>query len=103
MPNTQEYIDQVAKKRGLPEIKKGTKCEVDGRKGIVVGGNHSANLNVLFDDCNHVTNCHPYYKMRIFNKWGGPCYESDDLYSDPCPDCGCVLPVDSKEEHRCMD
>jgi hypothetical protein len=80
MPNTQEYIDLVCQKRGLPKIKKGTPCAVDGRKGIVVGGNSSANLNVLFDDCASVRNCHPYYKMQIFNPWGGVAYESEDIY-----------------------
>ena len=81
MPNTQEYIDLICQKRGLPEIKRGTPCEVDGRKGIIVGGNSSANLNVLFEDCPTVRNCHPGYKMRIFNPWGGVMYESEDIYN----------------------
>jgi hypothetical protein len=36
--------------------------------------------NVLFDDCASVRNCHPYYKMQIFNPWGGVAYESEDIY-----------------------
>lgn len=81
MPNTQEHIDRVCKYRGLPEIKMGTPCEVDGKKGVIVGGNTSANLNVLFESNDTARNCHPGYKMRIFNPWGGVMYESDDLYA----------------------
>ena len=45
--NAQEYIDRVSQYRGLPEIKKGDKCEVDGRSGIIVDGNSSCNFNVM--------------------------------------------------------
>ena len=77
----QESLDSVCEYRKLPPLKVGTECEVDGRRGIIVGGNSSANLSVLFDDGSHVTNCHPDYKMRIFNGMGGVQYESDDLYA----------------------
>ncbi|WP_321367959.1 hypothetical protein [uncultured Desulfuromusa sp.] len=79
----QAKLDEVCKYRGLPPLKVGVECEVDGRNGIVVGGNCSANLSVVFDDADHVTNCHPGYRMRIFNGLGGDgvCYESEDLYA----------------------
>ena len=80
MPNTQEHIDRICKCRGLPKIKMGTPCEVDGKKGVIVGGNTSANLNVLFENNDTARNCHPDYKMRIFNSFGGVMYESDDLH-----------------------
>lgn len=77
--NSQKWIDIVCKHRGLPEVKMGATCEVDGRKGIIVGGNEAGNFNVLFDDMDHVRNCHPHYRMKIFNKHGGVAYESPQL------------------------
>lgn len=77
----QKSLNMVCEYRDLPPLKIGAECEVDGRRGIIVGGNDSANLSVLFDDCDHVSNCHPRYRMRIFNKTGGVQYESDDLYT----------------------
>ena len=77
----QETLDRVCRYRDLPDLKVGMACEVDGRKGVIVGGNSSANLAVLFDDASHVNNCHPEYKMRIFNGMGGVQYESDDVYA----------------------
>lgn len=74
--NTQKKIDEVVLYRGLPQIKKGMKCEVDGKSGIVVGGNSSCNLNVKFDGWKGVSNCHPYWRMRIFNDDGSLYYES---------------------------
>ena len=75
----QDELDRVCKYRKLPPLKIGAECEVDGKKGVIVGGNCSANLDVLFDGRRHYNNCHPGYKMRIFNSNGGVCYESDDL------------------------
>ena len=37
--NTQKQIDRVVEYRRLPPIKKGMRCEVDGKFGKVVGGN----------------------------------------------------------------
>ena len=68
MANTQKSIDSVCDYRGLPPIKKGTACDVAGRKGRVWGGNSSANLNVKFDDDGTIRNCHPHWKMKIFDK-----------------------------------
>ena len=36
----------------------------------VVGGNSSANLNVLFDGDKTAMNCHPYWKKKIFSEDG---------------------------------
>lgn len=65
MPNTQKYIDRVCEYRCLPKIKKGTRCSVDGRTGVIVGGNSSANFNVKFDDTNKINNCHPGWKFKL--------------------------------------
>ncbi len=77
MPNTQEYVDRVCEYRGIPKIKKGTPCEVVGERGRIWGGNSSANFNVKFDSDGRIRNCHPYWKMKIFNKDGSVLYDHD--------------------------
>ena len=66
MPNTQQAINRVCAYRGLPSVKKGQRCQVEGRPGFIIGGNTSMNFNVIFDNCVHIMNCHPGYKMKIF-------------------------------------
>jgi hypothetical protein len=73
--NTQKYIDWVCKDRGLPKIKKGTRCEVDGLQGLVWGGNWSGNFNVK--TMYGIMNCHPYWRMKIFNQDGSILYTSE--------------------------
>ncbi len=70
MSNTQKMIDRVVEYRQLPPIKKGMSCEVDGKVGTVVGGNSAANLNVLFEGESKPMNCHPEFRMKIFNNEG---------------------------------
>lgn len=67
MPNTQKYIDATCEYRGVPRIKKGTACIVNGERGEIHGGNSAANFNVKFDLDGRVRNCHPYWKMKILN------------------------------------
>ena len=68
MSNTQKKIDEVCECRGLPKIKKGAHCIVIGECGRVWGGNSFANLNIKFNSDGRIRNCHPYWKMKIFNK-----------------------------------
>lgn len=75
MPNTQSKIDEICEYRGLPQIRKGWPCTVDGRPGRVWGGNSSANLNIKFDDDGTIRNCHPFWKMKIFDNAGNKVYE----------------------------
>ena len=78
MNNTQKKIDSVVEYRQLPAIKKGMRCEVDGRSGKVIGGNGSANFNVLFDGDKKHLNCHPEWKMKIFNADGSIIHQSEN-------------------------
>ena len=75
--SAQEYIGRVCEHRGLPQVPVGARCTVDGRPGIIVDGNSSANFNVQFADCDGVRNCHPGWKMRIFNADGSVLHDSD--------------------------
>ena len=64
MENTQKSINRVCEYRFLPKVKKGTPCTVDGKRGVIWGGNSSANFNVKFDD-GAIRNRHPYWRMEI--------------------------------------
>lgn len=75
MNNTQKSIDRVCEYRGIPRVQKGALCTVDGKKGHIVGGNSSSNFSVRFEGSNHTTNCHPYWKMRIFDESGNVHYD----------------------------
>lgn len=75
--NTQKYINRVCEYRGLPKIEKGMRCEVEGKPGTIIGGNCSANLNVRFDGWKITSNCHPYWKIKIFSEDGSVFYDSE--------------------------
>lgn len=81
MPNTQKAIDAVCEYRRLPRIRKGFRCEVHGDCGIIVGGNSSANFNVKFSD-GVVINCHPEWKMTIFDHNNEIVYRYPDNQSE---------------------
>lgn len=74
MSNTQKRIDEVCEYRGLSKIKKGASCIVDTHCGKIWGGNSSANFNVKFNSDGRIRNCHPYWKMKIFNDSGEVIY-----------------------------
>lgn len=77
MQNTQKQIDRVVEYRQLPAIKKGMRCEVNGKHGEIRGGNSSCNFNVLFDGDKKPMNCHPGWKMKIFNSDGSIIHQSE--------------------------
>lgn len=77
MSNTQKAIDSVCEYRGLPKVLKGQPVEVDGKKGEIVGGNHAANFNVKFGK-GRPMNCHPYWRMTIYNTDGSVLYRHKD-------------------------
>jgi hypothetical protein len=74
--NTQKRINEIVSYRGLPPVKKGMACQVDGRRGIIVGANSACNLNVKFVGQKGVSNCHPYWRMEIYNDDGSIAYAS---------------------------
>lgn len=51
---------KVAKYRGLPHARIGMRVRADGRVGVIVGHNSSANFDVLFDGEAHPWNVHPH-------------------------------------------
>jgi hypothetical protein len=76
MANTQKHINEICKARCIPAIKKNMRCVVDGKAGKVIGGNSSLNLQVLFDGWKSSSNCHPYWRITVFNDDGSVFYKS---------------------------
>lgn len=67
-------LDFVKKQRGLSFIEKGMRVELAygaiKKQGIIKGGNSSGNIDVLFDGEKIVSNCHPTWAMKYFDKQG---------------------------------
>ncbi len=64
---SQDRIDSVCEQRGIPKIEVNQPCLVDGKEGVIVNGNSSANFNVKFAESGATYNCHPYFKMKILS------------------------------------
>lgn len=60
---TSEAFRRTARYRGMPDLRCGHAVTVNGRRGVVVGHNDSANFDVLFDAgtdwADAVLNVHP--------------------------------------------
>lgn len=72
-PHTSEDFVRNAKYRGIDFAYCGMVVDVDGDKGLIVGHNSSANLDILFTDGKHkghTFNCHPNWKMTYYNSNG---------------------------------
>ena len=76
MSNTQKHIARVCKYRDIPYVTKGMRCNVNGRDGVIVGGNASANFNVKFEN-GSIHNCHPYWRFQIFTPSGEIYYDNE--------------------------
>lgn len=67
---SQEFKDN-AKYRGISFAYVGMNVKVSGDKGIIVGHNSSANLDIYFLEGynkGQKLNCHPNWKIQYFNK-----------------------------------
>jgi hypothetical protein len=64
---TSDDFKRVAKYRDIPFAYCGMRVEVDGKPGVIIGHNSSANLDVLFED-KTISNCHPNWKVKYFDK-----------------------------------
>lgn len=67
-------LDHVKNQRGLDFIEKGMKVELaygtTKKSGVVMGGNKSGNIDLLFDGEKKPQNCHPTWAMKYFDKDG---------------------------------
>jgi hypothetical protein len=67
---TSEAFRENAQYRGIPFAYCGMRVEVAGKPGIIVGHNSSANLDVLFDGWDRPSNCHPWWRVKYFDRAG---------------------------------
>ena len=65
-----EQFERVKQARGIEFAYMGMRVEVCGKPGTIVGGNDSLNLNVVYDGWYHADNCHPWYRVKYFDKKG---------------------------------
>lgn len=71
-----EYVEprgfrECVERRGVPFVRIGMRVRFDdGREGTIVGHNDSANLNVLMDGEDAVSNCHPHWQITYLDERG---------------------------------
>ncbi len=63
-----EMFKRICKSRNIEFAYQGMSIDVDGQKGIIVGGNSHNNLDVLMDGKMHIENCHPSWETTFYNK-----------------------------------
>lgn len=72
-----EQFERVKAARGIPFAYMGQRVMLDSSQrgalfGVIVGGNHAMNLDVVFDGTTHVESCHPHYKLTYYDKVNEP-------------------------------
>jgi hypothetical protein len=66
-PVTDDDFRRVAESRGVPFARVGMGVIVDGKPGVLVGANDSANFDVMFEG-GRVGNCHPNWNMEYLRE-----------------------------------
>ena len=62
-----DKFKRICEHRNLPFAFQGMKIDVSGKKGWIVGGNSSMNLDVLFEGETFVSNCHPTWETTYYD------------------------------------
>jgi len=65
-----EQFERIKKARGIEFAFQGMRIQVCGKMGNIVGGNHSQNLDVVFDGQWSSNNCHPWYETVYYDNAG---------------------------------
>ncbi|WP_236896922.1 hypothetical protein [Clostridium beijerinckii] len=73
-----ESFERMKQLRGIEFAFLGMKVEVNGKKGVIVGNNHSLNLDVCFDNQYWKENCHPWWRIKYFDNYGNIIKEFKD-------------------------
>ena len=72
-PYTTDEFKRNAEYRNVEFAYCGMVIDINGRKGVIVGHNDSANLNILFTEGEYkgkVLNCHPNWKTTYYDSKG---------------------------------
>ncbi len=62
-----DSLSYIHNQRGMPWVCVGMRIEVDGRPGVIKGGNDSGNLDVIFDGDNYRSNVHPSWETKYYD------------------------------------
>ena len=73
-----EQFDWMKQQRGIPFAYMGMRVEVNGNPGVIVGANQSSNLDVCLDGESWRSNCHPFYRVKYFDRSGNIVAEYGD-------------------------
>jgi len=63
-----KQFERVKKNRNIDFCYQGMRIVQGGKEGFVCGGNYSGNIDVLFDGWNCVSNCHPHWNIKYYDK-----------------------------------
>lgn len=75
-PRDSEQFRRTAENRRVGFAHVGMVVESDGRRGVIVDRDDSANFQVLFDG-GYIGHCHPRWKMRYFDAAGELIFDSE--------------------------
>lgn len=62
-----DNFKKMCQHRKIDFANQGMIVDVSRRKGWIVGSNSSMNLDVLFEGCTHVSNCHPTWETTYYD------------------------------------
>lgn len=60
------YLEHVRIDRKMPFLRRGMQTDMNGKKGVVCGGNSHCNLQVRFDGQKFSSNVHPWWEMTYY-------------------------------------
>jgi hypothetical protein len=66
--NSFEYL-KTSPTRNMPWIRRGLRCNMDGRWGVVTAGS-GGGIRVRFDGEKHSKPCHPHWQMTYYDQNG---------------------------------
>lgn len=73
---TSDDFIRNAEYRNIPLVRCGTVIDVNGRRGIIIGHNSSANLDIMFDN-GSIGAAHPNWKTTYYKANGQILYKFD--------------------------
>lgn len=66
--NSFDYL-RTSPTRNMPWIKRGMTCEIDGKRGVVIGGK-GGYVRVRYDGAKYPVVCHPHWRAVYYDDNG---------------------------------